>query len=366
MANLNIHLAAKEKSYPIIIEKRCLDQLGKHLSMIDESQRITVITDQTVNAYYGDQVVNQLQAISSQVRRIVVPDGEGSKSMDQAMAIYQSLLDFNMCRSDIILALGGGVVGDLAGYVAASFLRGLTFIQIPTSLLAQVDASVGGKVAINLEAGKNLLGHFYHPRLVLIDPLVLDSLKDDDFADGMAEVIKYGCIQDAELFYKLKDYKHRQDLMVDMEDIIYRCCQIKAQVVQEDEKDRGQRMILNFGHSLGHAIEAFYHYRSYSHGQGVAIGMVAITQAAESQGLSPAGLSQEIIQLLKHYHLPCFLEKEEDMADIIPLIKQDKKNIAGQLQVILLNRMGQARIYPTQLDFFDPLKEANSYDRPNH
>ncbi|MDV2934331.1 3-dehydroquinate synthase, partial [Enterococcus faecalis] len=171
---------------------------------------------------------------------------------------------------DLIIALGGGVVGDLAGFVASTFLRGISFIQIPTSLLAQVDSSVGGKVAVDLERGKNLVGSFYHPELVLIDPNMLGTLPEKYFNDGLGEVIKYGCIKSKELFEKLEGFENKEDLKENIGEIIYECCNIKREVVEYDEKDLGERMILNFGHTLGHAIEQIYNYETYSHGEAVA------------------------------------------------------------------------------------------------
>ena len=191
----------------------------------------------------------------------MVKAGEESKSFETLLKVYDKLLDFKINRGDIIIALGGGVVGDMTGFAASTFLRGIPLIQIPTTLLAQVDSSVGGKVAVDLPRGKNLVGSFYNPKAVFIDPLLLGTLSDKYVCDGMGEVIKYGAIKDRELFYKLLDYENKEAVLKDIDKIIYNCCRIKATMVEADERDTGERMLLNFGHTIGHAIEQFFNYK---------------------------------------------------------------------------------------------------------
>ena len=357
MESLNIQLSGHVTDYDIKIELGLLDRLGQEIQAIYQGRRIFILTDENVNHYYGEKVMTQLLQANYDVRKMVVPAGEASKHISHLDAIYAALIDFKLSRGDLLIALGGGVIGDLAGYVAASYLRGIPFVQIPTTLLAQVDSSVGGKVAVDLTQGKNLVGAFYHPKLVIIDPLVLETLMDSAFSDGMAEVIKYGAIFDRSLFNFIKENASREAMMAAINDIIYRSCELKAIVVREDELDTGQRMLLNFGHTLGHAVEAYYQYEVYTHGQGVAIGMVTITHLAEAQGITPRGTAAEIANLCQKFNLPTQIAKSEDYPEILALLSTDKKNLNGQLNVILLNELGDAIVYPTTATFFEPLLE---------
>lgn len=277
--------------------------------------------------------------------------GEETKSFNTLPSVYNELLDFKLTRSDLIITLGGGVIGDLGGFVASTFLRGVAFVQMPTSLLAQVDSSVGGKVAVDLEKGKNLVGSFYHPKLVLIDPNVLKTLSDRFFKDGMAEVIKYGCIKDREFFYFLKDLKTKEEVMNNIEKIIHTCCDIKRCVVENDEKDTGERMLLNFGHTLGHAVETYYNYSKFTHGEAVAIGMYEISKIAEAKGLTESGVAEDIKEILIQYGLP-YEAPIKESSDILDTISLDKKNIDNVLKVVLIKTMGEAYLEKTTVDFF--------------
>lgn len=265
-----------ERSYPIIIEDNLLDRIDEEIQKVFKGNKVFILTDENVNKFYGDRISSKLLEAGYDVRSLALPAGEETKSFFTLPEVYNALLDFNLTRSDLIITLGGGVIGDLGGFVASTYLRGVSFVQIPTSLLAQVDSSVGGKVAVDLEKGKNLVGSFYHPRLVLIDPLVLKTLEKRFLIDGMAEVIKYGCIKDNTLF----EYLNNTDVIEVINNIgtiIHRCCDIKREVVEKDEKDTGERMLLNFGHTIGHAIEQYYNYSKYTHGESVAIGMYNIS-----------------------------------------------------------------------------------------
>ena len=252
-----------------------------------------------------------------------------------------------LTRTDLIIALGGGVIGDLVGFVASTYLRGVKLVQIPTSLLAQVDSSVGGKVAVDLPEGKNLIGTFYHPKMVLIDPDTLKTLPKRFINDGMAEVIKYGCIKDKNLFERLSSYKDFDDLYQDIDEIIYRCVDIKRDVVERDQFDFGDRLLLNFGHTLGHAIEQYYHYEKYSHGEAVAIGMVQLTKIAEEKNLSFKGTSDIIKDICLKYNLPIFSDTKTD--DLIEAISLDKKNLNKKLSLVLLKEIGNSYIYQSDL-----------------
>lgn len=337
-------------SYPIYIENDLLNQAGSLIGEIFSGRRIMIISDDNVYPRYGEQLTRQLSA-DFDCHHLVLPHGEPSKNFQSLPGIYAALLEAKITRSDLIIALGGGVIGDLAGFAAATFLRGVRFVQIPTSLLAQVDSSVGGKVAVDLPQGKNLAGAFYQPKLVLIDPLVLDTLDSHFINDGMGEVIKYGCIKDAGLFGTLESCHSFTDLKEDLPAIIHRCVDIKRKVVEEDQFDTGERMLLNFGHTLGHTIEQYYHYERESHGEAVAIGMYQISKLAEDAGLTASGTSARIRDILQAYGLPytCGLM----LSKLTQAIGVDKKNLDNHLNLILLHDIGAGYIHPATLEFFN-------------
>ncbi|MDU1077459.1 3-dehydroquinate synthase [Clostridium sp.] len=347
----NLFVDLKENSYNILIEKGLLNKLGEELKNIYFGEKIFIITDENVDKYYGSKVKDELDKIGYKTRKMVLAPGEKTKSFSTLPSIYNELLDFKLTRKELIITLGGGVIGDLGGFVASTFLRGVSFIQIPTSLLAQVDSSVGGKVAVDLEKGKNLVGSFYQPKAVFIDPDVLNTLPEKFYKDGMAEVIKYGCIKDIDFFYMLKSLKSREEVMNNIEDILYKCCYIKKSVVERDEKDLGERMLLNFGHTLGHAIEKYYNFTGYSHGEAVAIGMYNISLKSEDEGITEKGVAEEIKEILINYDLPYKVDIK-DNNKIIDTISLDKKNIGNVLKVILLKSIGESIIYDTTSDFF--------------
>jgi len=347
-----ISVSVGENKYPILIENGLLDQLGEEVKKIYKGKKIVIITDQSVFDHYGKKVVNQLTGEGFTTKIVVLPPGESTKSFDNLENIYNELLQFKLTRSNLIIALGGGVIGDIAGFVAATFLRGVSFIQIPTSLLAQVDSSVGGKVGVNLSQGKNLVGAFYQPVAVFIDPKVLDTLTDKFFKDGMAEVIKYGCIKDKALFNLLKGLSSRQEVMMHIEKIIYNCCMIKKTVVEQDEKDQGERLLLNFGHTLGHAIEKYYNYTKTTHGEAVAIGMYHTTLRSEQMGMTKSGTAKDIKEILIRYGLPYELNIK-DRHKLIDAIGLDKKNAGDILKEILLTDIGESIIYDTTCHFFE-------------
>lgn len=339
-----------ERSYPIIIENGLLDRTGSEIKKVFKGKKIFILTDKNVSKHYGDKIKKSLLNSNYDVQVLELEPGEQTKDFSTLPYVYDELLDFGLTRSDLIIALGGGVIGDLAGFVAATYLRGIDFVQIPTSLLAQVDSSVGGKVAVDLKKGKNLVGSFYHPKVVLIDPNVLETLDERFFNDGMAEVIKYGCIKDKELFERLKNFKDKKDLINNIEEIIHRCCFIKKEVVERDEKDTGERMLLNFGHTLGHGIEQYHNYSKYTHGEAVAIGMYQITKISEKAGLTSVGTSESIKDILLKYNLP--FDMDLKIEDIIGAVKLDKKNLGAVLNIIILKEIGQSEIYKTNAEWF--------------
>jgi len=338
MFNLAINLA--QKQYTIMIEKDLLGDVGKYLHSKYGNKKIVVVTDANVDALYGSQLINSLASQGLLVSKVVIPPGEKSKSMEMLDYLYRQFVDYKLSRSDLIIAFGGGVVGDLVGFAAATFLRGVPYIQIPTTLLAQIDSSIGGKVAINLPTGKNLVGAFYHPEAVFIDPKLLDTLPLRVLRDGIAEVIKYSVISETTLFADLNRYQDEQDLLANIEGIIATCCQIKQQFVEADEKDTGVRMILNFGHTIGHGVENYFNYETYTHGEGVAIGMAHITAGSESLGITQPGTAQQLNELIQKYGLPTTATTYDHQA-LLAAITLDKKNSNDGLHIILLTSIGK-------------------------
>ena len=348
---MELKVDLKDRSYQIIIEKGLINRVSEEISRVYKGKKIFIITDDNVNKYYGGKISEELKKNGFEVNLLSLKPGEETKNFNTLPIVYNELLDFNLTRSDLIIALGGGVIGDLAGFVASTYLRGIDFVQIPTSLLAQVDSSVGGKVAVDLDRGKNLVGSFYHPKCVLIDPEVLNTLDNRFFIDGMAEVIKYGCIKDKQFFDYLEKMENKKQLINNMELVIHKCCDIKRQVVENDEKDRGERMLLNFGHTLGHAIEQYYNYTKYSHGEGVAIGMYVISKISEEKGLTKKGTSQRIKDILVKYNLP--YELDVNIEETLEAINLDKKKLGNDLNVIILKEIGSSEIYKTTAEFFN-------------
>lgn len=339
----------KEHSYPIYIGRGMLSQAAERISEIYQGKKIMIISDDRVYSYYGERLKHIL-AEKFECHDIVIPHGEPSKSIHILPGVYSQMLKAQISRTDLIVALGGGVVGDLAGFVAATYLRGIKFVQIPTSILAQVDSSVGGKVAVDLPEGKNLVGAFYQPQMVLIDPDVLDTLPERYVIDGMGEVIKYGCIKNAALFDELESCGSYEKLKARMTEVIAACVDIKRVVVENDEFDFGERILLNFGHTLAHAIEQYYHYERESHGEAVAIGMYQITRIAEEKGLTKEGSAERIRKVLESYGLP--VEANIPMCELTDAMKLDKKNLNNQLKVVLLREIGDSYVYPTDVGFF--------------
>lgn len=329
-----------EPPYAVSIGPGLLERCGYLLRDTLSPCHVAVVTDSTVAPLYLNTVTAGLEQAGFTVSSFVFPAGEGSKNFSTLSEIVEFLAQEHLTRSDCVAALGGGVVGDLAGFAAATILRGVDFVQIPTTLLAQVDSSVGGKVAVDLEHGKNLAGAFWQPRLVLMDPEVLDTLPLPVFMEGMAEVVKYGCIRDAAFFDFLAARPSRVELMAEMEHILYTCCAIKRSVVEQDERDTGERMLLNFGHTLGHAYELAGHYTEWSHGAAVAAGMCAAARLGVRLGVTPAELPERLEEALSALGLPTAIPcTAEDYAAAVGL---DKKGAGEDISVILLERMGRA------------------------
>lgn len=338
MKTLHVNIPGHE--YDIVSEPRLLDQAGSLLRPILKGRMAAIVTDSNVEPLYAARLARSLHLAGFQAALLEIPAGETSKCPEVLAELWEQMMDVGLTRSDAVIALGGGVVGDLAGFAAATILRGVDFVQIPTTLLAQVDSSVGGKVAVDLQAGKNLAGAFYQPRMVLMDPDCLKTLPDRVFSDGMAEVIKYGCIWDRSLFDLLAELKNRQGIMAHIEDITLRCCDIKRKVVEQDEHDTGLRMLLNFGHTLGHVYEKAYHYETYTHGEAVAAGMVAAARIGSRLGVTPASAEAEITQLLRCYQLPIGISAAQQ--DYQETLVKDKKSQGKDINLIALTEIGHA------------------------
>ncbi|MDE5737348.1 MAG: 3-dehydroquinate synthase [Oscillospiraceae bacterium] len=332
-----IHVPVKN-AYDVIIERGILQKCGTFIQELEltNAKHFVIITDDNVDKFYADIVLKSLQDNGFQAEKFVFPHGEASKNAEILLKIYAFLCEHEVTRGDCLIALGGGVVGDITGFAAATFLRGLPYIQIPTSLLAQVDSSVGGKTAIDLPEGKNLVGAFKQPLAVFCDLDTLQTLPEEFLIDGMGEVIKYGMIADAELFENLCQYD-LQSIKNHFDEIIPACIKIKRDVVAEDELDTGLRMILNFGHTLGHAIEAYYHYETYTHGCAVAVGMCLMTKYCGS----PEDY-KKLKSCVERYGLPT--EVPASIHELIALCGNDKKRSGSDLRYIVCSPIGTANI----------------------
>ena len=333
-----------DRSYDIHIAPGRLDDTGKLCQhVLPRATRLAVVTDDTVGGLYAHRLLQSLWARGYTASVISLPAGEQTKSLHNLGVLYDSFMEMGLTRTDAVVALGGGVVGDLAGFAAATILRGVDFVQVPTTLLAQVDSSVGGKVAIDLPAGKNLAGAFWQPRLVVMDPEVLDTLEDKTFSDGMAEVIKYGCIRDAAFFRALEKTPSRRAVMENIESVLYTCCDLKRAVVEKDERDTGERMVLNFGHTLGHAYEKAGHYETWTHGQAVAAGMCLAARLGAALGVTPAGVPERVEALVSAFGLPTRIPCTQ--ADYAAAVGLDKKGTGEQITLVLLEDLGRAVLH---------------------
>ena len=323
--------------YNIVIDKGILPKSGNMIKEVTSAERVAVITDDTVDKLYSDVVMKSLSDAGFETFKFVFPHGEKSKNISTFSSILEFLAESGLTRTDALVALGGGVVGDVAGFAAASYLRGIDFIQIPTTLLACVDSSVGGKTAIDLKAGKNLAGAFYQPKLVIADFETLSTLTDGIFADGMAEVIKYGVIFDKAFFEFLRDNEAKDNL----EYVITRCVELKRDIVNADEKEKGVRALLNFGHTVGHAIEKCSGYK-IPHGSAVAIGMVIISRAAYKCSFCDENYTDIIASLNRKYSLP--VSTDFSASELSSAAMADKKRAGDKIKLIIPEALGNCVI----------------------
>lgn len=341
-----VHVNLGPRSYDIEIGAGNLANMVRFVDVENDDAHAVIVTDANVDDLYAEPVASALADQGCEVDLLIVDAGEQSKSVDVAIELWERMLEEGTDRKSTVVAVGGGVVGDLAGFVAATFARGLAFVQVPTTLLAQVDSSVGGKVGINLPGAKNMVGSFWQPRGVLVDVNVLQSLPEREFSAGMAEVVKYGVIQDAEFFAYLErngDAINARDPAV-LTHIVQRCCRLKADIVEQDEREEtGLRAILNYGHTFGHALEAATGYEQLLHGEGVAIGMLCASRLAEKLGRVDAAFTNRQQDLLESFGLPTAVP-EVSHEELIELMYRDKKVERGKLRFVLPSRLGHVEV----------------------
>ena len=330
---LSLDVKIPKKEYKIHIGKKLFDTAEELLKPFVEGKKVCIVSDSNVFPLYGEKMESAAKKAGGEAFSLVVKAGEEAKSFENLEYLCREIIRHDFTRSDVIIALGGGVVGDLTAFCASVVLRGVTLIQAPTTLLSQVDSSVGGKTAVNIPEGKNLVGTFYQPKMVLIDTDTLKTLPPREVACGMAEVIKYGAIRDKDLAHSLL----KGDF--EIEEVIATCCSIKAQIVQNDELDKGERMLLNFGHTLGHAVENYTGYGTYSHGAAVAIGMCTITSWSEKAGITKKGTYAMIKALCEKYDLPTYIE---DLDKMTGAAMHDKKRSGSKISIVLVKEMGDS------------------------
>lgn len=341
----SIQVDLGERSYPIVIEAGSLQNAGFLLSAI-KGKQIVVITNDIVAPLYLKTLLNVISQGNKDINHIILPDGEANKTLASFEYVMTQLLQCRISRDACIIALGGGVIGDLSGFVAACYQRGIDFIQIPTTLLSQVDSSVGGKTAVNHPLGKNMIGAFYQPKAVVIDPTTLQTLPQKEFAAGMAEVIKYGIIYDSDFFEWLNTHRARiqqQDSQT-LSTMIARCCQVKADIVNQDEKEHGIRALLNLGHTFGHAIEAQMGYGKWLHGEAVAAGIVLACNLSVIRNQMLTSELRQVTQLLAYFGLPITGPIEMTAQQYITHMQRDKKVLSGTMRFILPIGIGNAQV----------------------
>ncbi|WOD40919.1 3-dehydroquinate synthase [Nodosilinea sp. E11] len=337
--------------YDVVVATAGIDHLGTWLAegetaLVKPGQKLLLVSNPAIFKQYGDRALTTLSKAGYSVETCLLPAGERYKTLTSIQKIYDAALGFRLERKSAMVALGGGVIGDMTGFAAATWLRGVSVVQVPTSLLAMVDASIGGKTGVNHPQGKNLIGAFHQPRLVMIDPSVLKTLPPREFRAGMAEVIKYGVIWDRDLFEtleaapRLDHYRYLGDQL--LHTILTRSCQAKAEVVSQDEKEAGLRAILNYGHTIGHAIESLMHYRGVNHGEAVAIGMVAAGHIATALDFWSEADAARQLALLEKTGLPTRLPAGLDFEAILTSLQGDKKVEEGQVQFVMPKGLGAA------------------------
>ncbi len=344
MKTLRVELGSR--SYDIVIGSNILEGLAERVRKFGFTEKTALISNPTVYNLYGKDIIGSLRSAGFEPHLILIPDGEQYKELSWVYYILGRLLSIGLDRKSVIFALGGGVIGDITGFVASIYMRGIACVQIPTTLLSQVDSSVGGKTGVNHPLGKNMIGSFYQPRLVWIDVSTLKSLPEREFLAGMAEVIKYGVIWDRGFFQFLND-SYRDILNLNQEKLISmisRCCEIKAEVVSQDERESGLRAILNYGHTVGHAIETLTGYTRYLHGEAVSMGMLYEAEIARELGITTEDTVKEIEEILTSFGMPLKPDERLNPESMISAMAIDKKAVSGRLRFVLPKRVGEVVI----------------------
>lgn len=345
MGRIRVELG--ERSYDIAIGSDSLGEVGEHIKSFGLSPKIVLVSNPTVFSIYGERVSVSVKKAGFNPFTVIIPDGEEYKDLLWVQHIYDELLAAKLDRSSALVALGGGVVGDITGFAASTYMRGISYIQVPTTLLAQVDSSVGGKTGVNHKLGKNMIGTFWQPGLVWVDVETLKTLPKRELLAGIAEVIKYGVIRDKELFNFIEANREKI-LNLDsniLTHIIKRSCEIKAEIVSKDEREAGLRAILNFGHTIGHAIETVTEYKRFLHGEAVAVGMCVESRLSLMLGLINAEQVSRIESVIRAFGLPSEMPAHMDINGLLSSIQLDKKATAGELKFILPEKIGSVRIY---------------------
>lgn len=342
---IEILVSLGARSYPILVGAGALSSVGPQLANRGVGRRVVLVTDAAVSRLHAEPVRQSLAEAGFEVAQADIPEGEQAKRLDVASALWDRLLDLGCDRSSTVVALGGGAVGDLAGFAAATYMRGMNFVQVPTTLLAQVDASIGGKTAIDHPRGKNLIGAFHQPRMVIVDPRTLTTLPEREFRSGLAEVIKHGVVLDARYFRELENSVPEllaRDLPT-LEAVVAGSCRLKAQVVERDEQEAELRWVLNYGHTVGHALEAATGFKMWAHGEAVSLGMVAEARLAERLKLADTATTERQTRLLQRVGLPVRGLGVEPAA-VLDALTRDKKRRDGQVSFVVAPEIGSFRI----------------------
>jgi 3-dehydroquinate synthase len=358
-----IHVELGDRSYPIVVEPGLRRQVAERILQLSSFTSVLVVTHPGLANAYAQPIADGLSRHGVPTRLLTLPPGERLKNLKAVERLYDAMLDAGLDRKSLLVTVGGGVLGDVGGFAAASYLRGISFVQVPTTLLAQVDASVGGKTGVDLARGKNLVGAFHQPRAVFIDTDTLKTLPLRELRAGLAEVIKYGIITDRALFARLLAQMPRL-LRRDPEALthaIVRSCEIKAEVVCQDETEQGLRAVLNFGHTVGHALEAITGYRRYKHGEAIAIGMVSAALIGEEVGVTSPGVTAEILQALKSAKLPTAFPGDIETELILEAMMRDKKRVGSAITFILARKIGLVELNPNVTS--DAVRSALSRQR---
>ena len=342
-----IRVELGERSYDIFIGSGLLKEIGKALGTFDFSRKVALVSNPTVYGFYGKEVSAAIRASGHDLIEVLIPDGEEYKSLADTEKIYEALLKAKLDRKSALIALGGGVIGDITGFAASTYMRGIDFIQVPTTLLAQVDSSVGGKTGVNHPLGKNMIGAFWQPRLVWIDTATLETLPRREFLSGLGEVIKYGVIWD-EKFFAYLEANRDKILRLDPAALTYvikRSCEIKSEVVSNDERESGLRAVLNYGHTIGHAIETITGYKKYLHGEAVAVGMYMEARLSHQLGFIDNKTVARIKALIDSFELPSEMPDEIEMDNLLEKMQLDKKTVSGRMHFVLPEAVGSVKIH---------------------